>query len=100
MGMIQRAASRVFKYKPRLKFGETWCNLRMIQIQGPELNFMKQKMPVKETASNHHAMYLSSTNLYIKACRHPGVSEAYMSDTFRKVISRELWKLYKIDHFF
>ena len=57
-------------------------------------------MPVKEIALNYYAMYLSLTNLYIKAYRHSGVSKAYMSDTFRKVISRELWKLYKINYSF
>ena len=98
MGMIQRAVSRVSKYKVKLKFGETWCNLKIIQIRDPELNFIKQKKPAKEIAWNHNAVYLS--DLYIKACRHPGVSKAYVSDTFRNVISRELWKLCKIDRFF
>ena len=61
---------------------------------------MKEKMPAKDIASNHNALYVSSTDLYTKACRHPGASEAYVSDTFRNVMGRELWKLYKIDCFF
>jgi hypothetical protein len=61
---------------------------------------MKQKRPAKEIAWSHNAVYLSSTDLYIKACRHSGVSEVYVSDTFRNVVSRELWGLCKIDRFF
>ena len=98
--MIQRTASWVSEYKAKLEFGEIWCNLRMIQIRDPELNFMKQKMPTKEIASNHNAVYVFSTNLYTKACKHPSVNKAYVNDTFRNVMGRELWKLCTIDRFF
>lgn len=57
-------------------------------------------MPAKEIASNHNAVHVSSTDLYTKACRHPSVGEAYVSDTFRNVMGKELWKLCKTDRFF
>lgn len=48
MGMIQRAVS---KYKAKLKFSETWRNLRDLK-----LNFIKQKIPAKAIALNRNAV--------------------------------------------